>query len=168
MSVHRSLILLMKRELGTYILLEIPSGVMSLLRVTTLNPFFSISYWITGCPDADSWVSAYLLINISSLIDIISTCSGYILGCLWLYSASNEDVKDTDRSIYILAPGIQSIYAKKTCIGSTYTVVTWIRYADIGVFIPKIFELDVLVLKMLVAGIFVLEMLLLELLSQKH
>lgn len=72
--------------------------------------------------DTNSWVFAYLLINISSLLNIPLTWFKYISCCLWLYLANNKGIKGTDRVTYIMVISIKNIYTGNTIIGNTYTI----------------------------------------------
>lgn len=71
------------------------------------------------------------MVNISSLLDTILTCFGYILGFLWSFLASDEGGKNTDRGAYIMAVSIESTCARNTYIGSTFATSAWIKYANI-------------------------------------
>lgn len=72
--------------------------------------------------NVDNCAFAYLLINILDLSNIILTCLEYILDCLWLYLANNEDAKIITKNTYILATSILSIYTRNIYIGSIYTL----------------------------------------------
>ena len=54
-----------------------------------------------------------------------------ILNYPWLYLASDEDTKNTNRDIYIIAINIGNTYAINICISSIYAIGIWIRYASI-------------------------------------
>lgn len=70
----------------------------------------------------------------------ILTYSGYILGCLWLYSADYKGVKSIDRGTCIMAAGIKTTCIKDTCISSTYAISTWIGYTNIrGIYTGDIY-----------------------------
>lgn len=63
-----------------------------------------------------------MIINVSSLSNIILTCLKYILNYLWLYLANNKDTKIITRDTYILATNILSTYTRDICIGNIYTL----------------------------------------------
>ncbi len=67
-----------------------------------------------------------------NLSDTILTCSGYISGSPWPCLAGSKGVKSTDKGTYIVTASIKSTYAKNTCISSTCTIDTRIRYAGVG------------------------------------
>lgn len=66
------------------------------------------------------------------LFDKILTYFECILGCPWLYSASDEGAKGIDEGTYIVDASIRSICTKDTCIGSTCIIHTWIWCYSIG------------------------------------
>lgn len=118
--MHRFFFPLTKWELKICIVLKTSLGVTSLSRVIILKPSFLSSPWISFYSIANSLTSAYLF------------CSKCILGCPETCSAGGDGAKGTDRDIYIVPAGIESTCTRDICISSTYTVGTWIRFADVG------------------------------------
>ena len=92
--MHGSFISSTKRELKTCVLFGTSSGVTTLSGMTTLKTSFSSSPCF--CPDADSWESACLLVNVSSLSDTILTCSGCFPGCPRSHSTGARGAKGAD------------------------------------------------------------------------
>lgn len=87
-------------------------------NITTFKISFSSNLWIFFCPNADGWVFAYLIVNMSSLSNIILTYFIYISSCSWSSSAGSEGVKNSDRGTYTITTSIGNTYANNISIGS--------------------------------------------------
>lgn len=72
--------------------------------------------------DTNNWAFAYLLVNVSSLFDIILTCSGCISSRLFICSVGGKVAKSTNRDACIVVTDIGNNCTKNTCIDSTYAV----------------------------------------------
>lgn len=147
MLVYKSLILLIKLELKTYILLETYSNIMTLSKLTNLKISFLINnFWISFCLNTKNLISAYLLVNISNLFNTILTYSRYISSFPLLYFFSSKDTKNTDKDTYMMTISIRNTYNRNTYIESTYTMATQIRYANIrGAYIEDIYTRNALI-----------------------